>query len=83
MFGYRVWNNLMKKYPSAMVAPLSLMVPISGVTTSWLMFDESIGPHKLASIMVILLGIALFINASLIANWLQARAPRQVDEPQG
>jgi len=83
LFGYRVWNNLMKKYPSAMVAPLSLMVPISGVTTSWLMFDESIGPYKLASIVVILLGIALFINASLIANWLQARAPRQVDEPQG
>ncbi|NWB86276.1 EamA family transporter [Pseudomonas gingeri] len=83
LFGYRVWNNLMKKYPSSMVAPLSLMVPISGVTTSWLMFDESIGPYKLASIVVILLGIALFINAALIANWLQARAARQVDEPLG
>ena len=81
LFGYRVWNNLMKKYPSAMVAPLSLMVPISGVGTSWLMFDESIGAHKLASIVLILLGIALFINAALITNWLRARAARQADEP--
>ena len=37
--GYLVWNNLMKKYPASMVAPLSLIVPVSGILASWLFFD--------------------------------------------
>jgi len=68
IFGYMVWNNLMKKYAAAVVAPLSLIVPISGVLTSYLLFDEDMGYDKLAAIALVMLGIAVFLNAGRMSR---------------
>lgn len=61
VFGYLVWNNLMKTYPAASVAPLSLLVPVSGIVTSWIVFDEHFAPQVWAGMAIILAGIALFV----------------------
>ena len=62
VFGYRIWNNLMKKYAAALVAPLSLLVPVSGILTSYLAFQEQIAPAMWLAIVVVLAGIALFVD---------------------
>ena len=67
IFGYMVWNNLMKKYPAAWVAPLSLIVPVSGLLTSYLMFDEVLQPPMWLAIVVVLAGLALFVNAGRLS----------------
>jgi len=71
VFGYMVWNNLMKTYPAASVAPLSLLVPVSGIVTSYLAFDERFALHVWAGIAVILAGIAMFVAAP----WLRMKRP--------
>lgn len=38
--GYGIWNTLLSRYPSNQVAPFSMLVPIFGVLSSWLVFDE-------------------------------------------
>lgn len=63
VFGYMVWNNLMKKYPAASVAPLSLLVPVSGIVTSYLAFDEHFAPGVWVGACVMLLGVAVFVCA--------------------
>ena len=63
VFGYMVWNNLMRTYPAATVAPLSLMVPVSGIVTSFLVFDEAFPVSVWIGVAVILLGVALFVSA--------------------
>lgn len=68
VFGYMVWNNLMKKYPAAMVAPLSLIVPISGLITSYLAFDEHLSGGMWIAIATVLGGIAIFINSGRIPS---------------
>ncbi|CAG8870185.1 putative amino-acid metabolite efflux pump [Pseudomonas fluorescens] len=64
--GYRVWNNLMKKYPAATVAPLSLLVPVSGLISSYLFFDEVLDDQQVLAIGLIIAGIAIFISAHRI-----------------
>ncbi|WP_046157548.1 EamA family transporter [Chromobacterium vaccinii] len=57
LFGYWVWNSLLKKYPVSTVAPLSLMVPIFGMLGSIAIFGETVGAVKLAAMVFILLGL--------------------------
>ncbi|TFY86520.1 hypothetical protein DYL61_27755 [Pseudomonas nabeulensis] len=72
--GYRIWNNLMKKYPASLVAPLSLMVPVSGLLTAYLFFDERLGSGQGVAIALVFIGIALFVNSTGIATRLARRA---------
>jgi len=61
VFGYKVWNDLMKTYPAAQVAPLSLIVPVSGIVTSYLVFDERFGGVVWIGIAAMLAGVAAFV----------------------
>lgn len=63
IFGYAIWNHLMKTYPASAVAPLSLLVPVSGIATSWLAFGERFPPAIWVGVVLILLGIAVFVLA--------------------
>jgi O-acetylserine/cysteine efflux transporter len=66
ILGYMVWNNLMKRYPSSQVAPLSLLVPISGMLSSHLFFGEYISPYRLIAVVFVIGGIGVFTNAGKI-----------------
>lgn len=68
IFGYMTWNNLMKKYPASVVAPLSLIVPVSGILTSYIFFDEHLSPAQGLAILFVFIGIAIFINSSKILS---------------
>ncbi|WP_423920852.1 EamA family transporter [Frigoribacterium sp. 2-23] len=40
LVGYGLWTRLLAAYPSGMVAPFSMLVPVVGVASSWLFFGE-------------------------------------------
>lgn len=44
LIGYGIWNTLMSRHPSSVVAPFSMLVPVAGVLSSWLAFGELISP---------------------------------------
>lgn len=76
LLGYRVWNNLMKKYPATVVAPLSLMVPVSGLLASYVFFDEQLSLGQWGAIGLVFVGIAIFVNSSNLYRLLvSAQAP--------
>lgn len=75
ILGYMVWNNLMKKYPATKVAPLSLLVPISGILSSWFWFDEVLSTWQLTAIALVIAGLGVFMNAGKIrTRWQLARS---------
>lgn len=40
LLGYSLWANLLSRYPAAVVAPFSLLVPVFGFVSSQIVFDE-------------------------------------------
>jgi O-acetylserine/cysteine efflux transporter len=57
----------MSRYPANRVAPFSLLVPVIGLTTGWLIFDEALhavhfagGALLMAGLLVNLFGARIF-----------------------
>ncbi|MDR6715030.1 O-acetylserine/cysteine efflux transporter [Pseudomonas hunanensis] len=74
ILGYLVWNNLMKKYPATTVAPLSLLVPVSGLLASHVFFGEEMSQLQGVAIGVVLLGILIFLNAHALQSFIETRS---------
>ena len=74
VFGYWVWNTLIRRYSAAQVAPLSLLVPVSGLATSWLVFDEHLAPAVWSAIGLVLAGVAVFVLGARGASRASSRA---------
>ena len=67
LFGYGVWTALLSRYPANRIAPFSLLVPVVGLTTGWLVFGEVLRPVHftggallMAGLLVNLFGARLF-----------------------
>ena len=60
-FGYAAWGQLLKIYPAAVVAPFSLLVPVSGTISSALLLGETFGPLRLAGMALIMAGLAVLV----------------------
>lgn len=69
LFGFGAWSNLLSKYPASKVAPLSLLVPVTGLITAQIVLAEQLTKVQWLGGLVILFGLA-------IANFGQALAQR-------
>jgi O-acetylserine/cysteine efflux transporter len=70
LLGYGLWNWLLSRHPSSVVAPFSMLVPIVGVFTSWLAFGELIDAVELVAGLFVIGGV-------LVAS----RPPRTTAKP--
>lgn len=68
LLGYGLWNWLIGKKGPAAVAPFSLLVPVFGVTSSWLVLGEALTPAHLAAAALILAGLAVHVFGGRIKN---------------
>lgn len=59
MFGYAVWGWLLSRYPTATVAPMSLLVPVFGMAASAVFLHEALPGWKLAAAGLVMAGLAL------------------------
>ncbi|SDX91906.1 O-acetylserine/cysteine efflux transporter [Saccharopolyspora shandongensis] len=59
IIGSGLWTTLMGRYPASMVAPFSLLVPVVGFTTAWLVLGERPHPIELAAGAVVVGGVLL------------------------
>lgn len=76
VFGYSSWAYLMKHYPASQVAPLTLLVPIVGLITAWLLLDEGLNALQVMGIVLMMLGLAINVFGHLLINKLKQRSLR-------
>jgi O-acetylserine/cysteine efflux transporter len=58
---YALWGALLRRYPTATVAPFALLVPFVGALSSSLAFGERFGPLRLAGMALVLAGLAVIV----------------------
>ena len=58
LVGYGIWNRLLGLYPSSAVVPFTLLVPVVGMTTAWLVLSEVPSAAEVAGGLLLLAGVA-------------------------
>lgn len=59
LLGYGVWTWLLSRHPANRVSPFSLLVPLVGLSTGWLVFDETLRPVHVAGGALLMGGLLL------------------------
>jgi O-acetylserine/cysteine efflux transporter len=77
LFGYAAWAFLLARYPTATVAPLSLLVPVFGMGASAWLLAEPLPAWKLIAAGLVLSGLAL----NLLWPMARARLARAAPNP--
>lgn len=67
LFGFAVWSGLLGRYPAAVVAPFTLLVPIFGFTASTLVLGEPLFQWKIMAAMLVILGLCTNLLGARIA----------------
>jgi O-acetylserine/cysteine efflux transporter len=57
--GYGGWSYLLSRYATALVAPLSLLVPVFGLLSAWILLNESLSLYQVLGVIVIAFGLVI------------------------
>ena len=59
LFGFAVWNALLKRYQASLVAPFSLLVPVFGLISAALFLNEQLTLSQVVAVILVLCGLIL------------------------
>jgi O-acetylserine/cysteine efflux transporter len=67
--GWAAWGSLLRRYPAAVVAPFSMLVPVFGLGSAALLLGEPLTLRRLLATALVVGGVLIALRAS--------RAPRE------
>ncbi|MEV7775565.1 EamA family transporter [Kitasatospora sp. NPDC086791] len=74
------WSFLLRSYDATAVAPYSLLVPVFGMSSSWLLLGERVSPTAAAAALLVVAGIGISAlrpgAPSAVAARLRGTGPR-------
>ena len=59
LFGFARWNILLQHYPTALIAPFALLVPIVGLASGAIILGERLAVIQFVGVMFVLTGLAV------------------------
>lgn len=72
ILGYTLWGTLLTRLPTSTVAPLTLLVPVVGLSSAWLLLGEQLSLLQFLGAATILAGLAIHVfGRRLLAIWSQ------------
>jgi len=71
LLGYGLWTHLMSRYATNRVAPFTLLVPVVGLSTGWLVFGEALRPVHFAGAALLMAGLLLNVFGGPLMMRLQ------------
>jgi O-acetylserine/cysteine efflux transporter len=55
--GFGLWSRLLAHHSAASVAPFALLIPVVGMISGWLVFDEPLGAFELLGAALVMAGL--------------------------
>ncbi len=68
LFGFASWNRLLHRYPTGLISPFALLIPVSGLASGALFLGESIAVVQALGVGLVLLGLLMNVYG---ARWLR------------
>lgn len=80
LFGFVAWSYLLRSYDATAVAPYSLLVPVFGMSSAWLLLGEPVGPVAAVAALLVIAGIGITALrpgalSGVLRRW-ERRSPR-------
>ena len=70
LFGFGSWNALLHRYPTAIISPFGLLIPVSGIACGALLLGESLAPLQAAGAVLVFAGLAVNVYGNRMRAWL-------------
>ena len=71
LFGFASWARLLHRYPTALVSPFALLIPVSGLASGALFLGESLAPMQAAGVALVLAGLVVNVYGAQVRTRLQ------------
>jgi len=74
LFGFAQWAGLLHRYPTALISPFALLIPVSGLASGALLLSEALAPLQIAGVLLVFAGLVENVyGAQLRARLRRAR----------
>ena len=74
IFGYSLWASLLSRHPAAIIAPFSLLVPVFGFLSAWIVFGERTSLTEMLGAALILVGVGWNVLGGRIGAYFRRPA---------
>jgi len=71
LFGFASWAGLLHRYPTALVSPFALLVPVLGLASGAIFLGEGLAPLQVAGVVLVFLGLAENVFGAQLRAWLR------------
>ncbi|CAN5670821.1 O-acetylserine/cysteine exporter [soil metagenome] len=71
LVGYTLWGKLLASLPTHMVAPLTLLVPVVGLTAAWVLLGEALQTTQIIGAAIIMAGLLINVFGQRLSNTLR------------
>jgi O-acetylserine/cysteine efflux transporter len=69
--GYTLWGRLLASLPTHMVAPLTLMVPVIGLTAAWVLLGEALSALQITGALIVMGGLLINVFGPRLLSHLR------------
>jgi O-acetylserine/cysteine efflux transporter len=59
LFGFASWNVLLHRYPTALISPFALLIPVSGLASGAFFLGETLAARQAAGVALVVAGLAI------------------------
>jgi O-acetylserine/cysteine efflux transporter len=73
LFGFASWAALMHRYPTGLIAPFALLIPVSGLASGAILLGESLAPAQAVGVTLVFAGLVENVFGSDLRTWLARR----------
>jgi O-acetylserine/cysteine efflux transporter len=73
LFGFGSWNRLLHRYPTPLISPFALLIPVSGLASGALFLGERLAWLQAAGVALVFAGLLVNVNGMRIWRWLGER----------
>ncbi|MBR7799050.1 EamA family transporter [Undibacterium fentianense] len=77
LIGYTLWGKLLATLPTQVVAPLTLLVPIVGLSSAWLILDEALNSIQIIGAAIVMAGLLINVFGAKIYTFFRQSTPLQ------
>jgi O-acetylserine/cysteine efflux transporter len=69
LFGFAAWNRLLHTYPTPLISPFALLIPVTGLASGALFLGERLAPMQAVGGALVFAGLAVNVAGPRVGRW--------------